>query len=371
MLQITAALRAAGEAGVVHRDVKPENIMVTRTNTVKVTDFGLAQWNQPTTPKMNLTQAGTTMGTPWYMSPEQIQGEKLDTRSDQYSFGVTCYHMFSGQPPFPGKNAMTVAVQHLKEEPAPLQSRRADLPRELCDVIHRMIRKRPDDRFQTADELEAALQRLTRIPVNSRLNSPTGWAERLLAARPDGRGAVIAFALLFLAAYAVGRQSDRPLRLPPMPAPAEIPKKSTPVRQFALAMLQSDRSAAWEAVINSFPDSDEADLARIRLGLCHLTAVVPDETKAIEAFRNLEQKGKISPDKRHLVVLGLLGQIYVLSYLPEKPGANPALRSDERDRLTVELRDLLNQPETQVAVSLNDAPVELVRFFNEEFSAQR
>jgi serine/threonine protein kinase len=371
MLQITAALRAAGEAGVVHRDVKPENIMVTRTNTVKVTDFGLAQLNQPATPRMNLTQAGTTMGTPWYMSPEQIQGEKLDARSDQYSFGVTCYHMFSGQPPFPGKNAVTVAVQHLKEEPPPLQSRRADLPRELCDVIHRMIKKSPADRFQTADELESALQRLTRIPVNSRMGSPTDWIARLNAARPDGRGALVAFALLFLAAYAVGRQAERPLRLPPTPAPAEIPKESTPVRQYALAMLQSDRSAAWEAVISGFPDSDEADLARIRLGLCHLTAVVPDETKAIEAFRNLQQKGLISPDKRHLVVLGLLGQIYVLSYLPERPGADAALRSDERDRLTVELRDLLNQPETQVAVSLNDAPVELVRFFNEEFSGQR
>jgi serine/threonine protein kinase len=101
MQQIASALRAASEAGIVHRDVKPENIMVTRSGVAKVTDFGLAQLNQPSSPRMNLTQVGTTMGTPWYMSPEQIQGEKLDYRSDQYSLGVTCYHMFAGTAAVP------------------------------------------------------------------------------------------------------------------------------------------------------------------------------------------------------------------------------------------------------------------------------
>ncbi len=96
MRQIASALKAASEAGIVHRDIKPENIMVTRNVVAKVTDFGLAQLaQQKTEGKMNLTQIGTTMGTPWYMSPEQIQGEKLDHRSDQYSLGVTCFHMFA------------------------------------------------------------------------------------------------------------------------------------------------------------------------------------------------------------------------------------------------------------------------------------
>lgn len=112
------------------------------------------------------------MGTPWYMSPEQIQGEKLDHRSDQYSFGVTCYHMFAGQPPFPGKNAMTVAVQHLKEEPTPLNTFRADLPIALCAVIHRMLQKKQDDRFQDAKELEAELKRLDAVPLNTKLGIP-------------------------------------------------------------------------------------------------------------------------------------------------------------------------------------------------------
>jgi serine/threonine-protein kinase len=101
--QVTAALKAAADAGIVHRDVKPENILLTHSGIAKVTDFGLAQLNQPRQPRMNLTQAGTTMGTPWYMSPEQIEGRPLDHRSDQYSLGITAWHMFAGQPPFPVK----------------------------------------------------------------------------------------------------------------------------------------------------------------------------------------------------------------------------------------------------------------------------
>ncbi|MFM7920665.1 MAG: protein kinase domain-containing protein, partial [Planctomycetaceae bacterium] len=96
---------------------------------------------------MNLTQAGTTLGTPWYMSPEQIQGTKLDHRSDQYSLGVTAWHMFAGKPPFPGRNPMTVAVQHLKEQPPSLAALRPDLPLPLCAVIERMLAKKPEDRF--------------------------------------------------------------------------------------------------------------------------------------------------------------------------------------------------------------------------------
>ncbi|MFM7868669.1 MAG: serine/threonine-protein kinase, partial [Planctomycetaceae bacterium] len=122
--QTAAALTAAADAGIVHRDIKPENILLNRQAIAKVTDFGLAQLNQPAPVRMNLTQAGTTLGTPWYMSPEQIQGTKLDHRSDQYSLGVTAWHMFAGKPPFPGRNPMTVAVQHLKEQPPSLAALR-------------------------------------------------------------------------------------------------------------------------------------------------------------------------------------------------------------------------------------------------------
>ncbi len=103
MRQVAAALAKASEHGIVHRDIKPDNIMVSSSGEVKVADFGLARLSTGDT---RLTQEGFTLGTPLYMSPEQVEGRPLDTRSDIYSFGVTCYHMLAGQPPFAGDTAL-------------------------------------------------------------------------------------------------------------------------------------------------------------------------------------------------------------------------------------------------------------------------
>jgi serine/threonine-protein kinase len=106
--QVTAALAKASSEGIVHRDIKPENIMLARSGEVKVADFGLArvEGDHPAggVRGVNLTQIGVTMGTPLYMSPEQIEGRPLDSRSDIYSLGVTAYHMLTGRPPFRGGN---------------------------------------------------------------------------------------------------------------------------------------------------------------------------------------------------------------------------------------------------------------------------
>src|SRR5215218_1111900 len=96
MRQIVTALARAHDQGLVHRDIKPENILVTRRVEVKVTDFGLSRFFTGDAPALNLTQSGVTLGTPLYMSPEQVQGRPVDNRSDIYSFGVTCYHLLSG-----------------------------------------------------------------------------------------------------------------------------------------------------------------------------------------------------------------------------------------------------------------------------------
>ena len=147
--QVALALEAAGNAGIVHRDIKPENILITPQGNVKVADFGLAQLTRPGE-KVALTQAGMTMGTPLYMSPEQISGHDLDQRSDIYSFGVTCYHLLAGHPPFRGETSMSLAVQHVHGKPAPLTGIRPDLPPSLCYVVLRMMAKSPAERYPHA-----------------------------------------------------------------------------------------------------------------------------------------------------------------------------------------------------------------------------
>ncbi|MCA9014753.1 MAG: serine/threonine protein kinase, partial [Planctomycetaceae bacterium] len=160
MRQVTAALNAAAEKGIVHRDIKPENIMITSRKLIKVADFGLAQIAQ-SEERVHLTQVGTTMGTPLYMSPEQVNGKALDQRSDIYSLGVTCYHLISGRPPFHGETALSIAVKHLNEPPPPLAKRRPDLPVELCNLVHRMMEKDPAKRPANATEL---MQEIKKIP---------------------------------------------------------------------------------------------------------------------------------------------------------------------------------------------------------------
>jgi tRNA A-37 threonylcarbamoyl transferase component Bud32 len=158
MRQVASALQRAAELGIVHRDIKPENILLTRKGDVKVADFGLARMksDQP----LNLTATGVTLGTPLYMSPEQVQGNAVDIRSDIYSFGVTCYHMLAGQPPYTGDNAFQVALQHVNDDPKPLADLRPDLPAKLCDIIARMMAKKPQDRYQTPRDLLVDLEQM-------------------------------------------------------------------------------------------------------------------------------------------------------------------------------------------------------------------
>jgi serine/threonine-protein kinase len=152
MRQVAAALQRASESGIIHRDIKPENILLTRKGEVKVADFGLSR-RVLDEENLNLTQSKTTLGTPLYMSPEQAEGKPVDPRSDIYSFGVTCYHMFGGRPPFRGSTAIEVALQHIRAEPQPLQELRPELPAELVALINRMMRKDPAGRPQTGREI--------------------------------------------------------------------------------------------------------------------------------------------------------------------------------------------------------------------------
>ena len=165
MRQVAMALKKAGEFNVIHRDIKPENIILSTTGEAKVADFGLARVNDKSSGA--LTQIGITMGTPLYMSPEQVEGNPVDPRSDIYSLGITSYHMLAGKPPFDGENAMAIAVQHVNGEPESLLDLRPDVPHELISLVKKMTSKAPDDRPENAAQV---LKSLRNVNVDSDLD---------------------------------------------------------------------------------------------------------------------------------------------------------------------------------------------------------
>ncbi len=156
-LHMTLALRHAHENGVVHRDIKPSNIIISRDRVPKLCDFGLAK---DITFEGRTTTAGMVMGTPHYISPEQVMGNKVDIRSDIYSLGATLYHCACGDPPFVSTCDEAVLVKHITEEPEPLRAKRPAFSPVLGEILHRMMRMEPNERFQTPDELMDVLRPL-------------------------------------------------------------------------------------------------------------------------------------------------------------------------------------------------------------------
>jgi eukaryotic-like serine/threonine-protein kinase len=153
--QVLSALAFAHKYGLVHRDIKPHNVLVDSGGHVKVTDFGIAR-----SEASQMTEAGSIIGTAQYLSPEQARGAPVDQRSDIYSVGVLLYELLTGAVPFTGDTPVEIAMKHLSAVPEPPSKKRPDVPRGLDLAVVRALAKDPEDRFQSAEEMDAELARI-------------------------------------------------------------------------------------------------------------------------------------------------------------------------------------------------------------------
>jgi len=152
------ALNFSHQHGIIHRDVKPANIMISKAGAVKVMDFGIARAIADT--GNPVTQTSAVIGTAQYLSPEQARGERVDSRSDVYSLGCVLYEMLTGQPPFVGDTPVSVAYQHVREDPVPPSHKHGGISPELDAVVLKALAKNPDNRYQSAAEMRADLVRV-------------------------------------------------------------------------------------------------------------------------------------------------------------------------------------------------------------------
>lgn len=164
LVQVAKGLQHAHDLGIVHRDLKPENVMLVQegraaaTRRAVVMDFGLAKERRAGQDVLKLTQTGIVLGTPEFMSPEQIRGRPLDGRSDIYALGILAFELITGELPFKGENAQETMVARLKGLPRSMRDIRPDVPARLESVIRKALALAPEDRWQTMDDFAAALE---------------------------------------------------------------------------------------------------------------------------------------------------------------------------------------------------------------------
>ena len=397
--QCGLALQESGKHSVIHRDIKPDNIMLSTNGEVKITDFGLARVNDDAS-KQGLTQVGVTMGTPLYMSPEQVEGADVDQRSDIYSLGVTAYHMLAGYPPFDGENALSIAVQHVKDEPISLASLRPDVSQELCDVVAQMMFKKRAERPADARQL---LKLLRKIKVDGdddwdmiveKLSATESFFDRPTASisqakiaatmqlqqvikgnvRPWWRSptTLLTIGALSLAGLVAGigaaRQTgssslldvaENELKVP------EVARASSSTDQLREAeiwpgILKKDPEPYYQAVLDYWPAtagpetellSDGLTLFNRRMAMERLSEIYVEANRDYEALEIFDQFAGLDDLAQEFKAVGIVGQAIVMDRM-EPADFAASFRSKGPDKNEEELNQEQQQRVGQAIISL-------------------
>ncbi len=346
---VCSALEAAHLAGITHRDIKPENILRSQRGEIKVADFGLARVGSGN----DLTQVGLTMGTPRYMSPEQVQGKTADARSDLYSLGCTMYFLLTGRPPFEADDALAIAFQHLHDTPKPLSAARgrSDVPDWLQTVTSRLMAKAPTDRFASAGDVLATLESsgVNSGPMSTMGGTASATVLLQQAMRTDSkrrraqRLKWVTAALVPLLALGAGWLIQSRRRAPSISrllVPDLVPQKATIEEQY-LAAASRDDILAWRSVSEYFPPQASAKNAayaiKADIQQARLLARTNRTDEAIKLLQGIADNTNM--DRVY--------QVIALAELIELDNGDPKQTEQLRTRLRQTHRTLMeNRPET-------------------------
>jgi len=195
-LQICDALDTMHKHGVVHRDLKPENVMVDDADRIKLIDFGIAKKEDAR--RLTFVEVSKTLGTPDYISPEQVKGQRGDQRSDIYSLGAMLYEMLTGDPPYTGSNPLAVMNERLLHDPEPVRKLRREVSPELEEIVKRALAREPRTRYQTASEMAWELEHPEMVGVEEAERPVVVGGIKLPAARKMALYAALVLAPIFI-----------------------------------------------------------------------------------------------------------------------------------------------------------------------------
>jgi eukaryotic-like serine/threonine-protein kinase len=247
-LQILRAARFAHKRGIVHRDIKPHNVLIDNEGRVRVTDFGIARAGVS-----DMTETGSVMGTAQYLSPEQAQGKPVDARSDLYSAGIVLYELLTGRVPFDAESPVSVALMQVSEPPVPPMEVNPEVPPALDAVTLRAMEKDPGRRYQDADEFIAALESARKAPMEI-LPPPPVVVEEVVEEEPGRRWWLWLLALLALLAIGIG------LYLLLRPEQLTVPSV-VGLRSATASQILKDRGFEVEVVNVANPDVERDQVA--------------------------------------------------------------------------------------------------------------